>query len=81
MPLFQSTSPHSSAHNSLVRNLGRRYLEVMTKVDRLMPMLETLAIDEVIEVSQLDLQKACRRNRCAKLLARRATLWAAFGFE
>jgi hypothetical protein len=27
------------------------------KVDRLMPMLETLAIDEVIEVAQLDLQK------------------------
>jgi hypothetical protein len=34
------------------------YLELMTKVDRLMPMLETLAIDDVIEVGRLDLQKA-----------------------
>ncbi len=36
----------------------RRYLELMTKVDRLMPMLEPLSIDDVIEVAQLDLGKA-----------------------
>src|SRR5438270_12693544 len=34
----------------------------MTKVDRLMPMLETLAIDDVIEVSRLDLQKALAKK-------------------
>jgi len=42
----------------VISSFGRRYLELMTKVDQLMPMLETLAIDEVIEVAQLDLQKA-----------------------
>ena len=42
----------------VISSFGRRYLELMTKVDRLMPMLETLAIDDVIEVSRLDLQKA-----------------------
>jgi hypothetical protein len=41
---------------------GRRYLELMTKVDQLMPMLETLAIDEVIEVAQLDLQKGLAKK-------------------
>jgi hypothetical protein len=40
----------------------RRYLELMTKVDQLMPMLETLAIDEVIEVAQLDLQKGLAKK-------------------
>jgi len=34
----------------------------MTKVDQLMPMLETLAIDDVIEVAQLDLQKALAKK-------------------
>ena len=42
----------------VISSFGRRYLELMTKVDQLMPMLETLAIDDVIEVAQLDLQKA-----------------------
>ena len=42
----------------VISAFGRRYLELMTKVDRLMPMLETLSIDEVIEVRQLDLRKA-----------------------
>ena len=42
----------------VISSFGRRYLELMTKVDCLMPMLETLAIDDVIEVSRLDLQKA-----------------------
>ncbi len=34
----------------------------MARVDQLMPMLETLAIDEVIEVAQLDLQKALAKK-------------------
>src|SRR5450432_4246185 len=46
----------------VISSFGRRYLELMTKVDQLMPMLETLAIDEVIEVAQLDLQKALARK-------------------
>jgi hypothetical protein len=46
----------------VISSFGRRYLELMTKVDRLMPMLETLAIDDVIEVAQLDLQKALAKK-------------------
>src|SRR5438093_4883934 len=46
----------------VISSFGRRYLELMTKVDQLMPMLETLAIDDVIEVAQLDLQKALARK-------------------
>ena len=46
----------------VISSFGRRYLELMTKVDRLMPMLETLAIDDVIEVSRLDLQKALAKK-------------------
>jgi ribosomal protein L10 len=46
----------------VISSFGRRYLELMTKVDQLMPMLETLAIDEVIEVAQLDLQKALAKK-------------------
>lgn len=37
---------------------GRRYLELLLKVDQLMPMLETLAIDDVIELRELDRRKA-----------------------
>ena len=46
----------------MISPFGRRYLELMTKVDQLMPMLETLAIDEVIEVAQLDLQKGLAKK-------------------
>ena len=46
----------------VISPFGRRYLELMTKVDQLMPMLETLAIDDVIEVAQLDLQKALAKK-------------------
>ena len=46
----------------VISSFGRRYLELMTKVDQLMPMLETLAIDDVIEVAQLDQQKALAKK-------------------
>ena len=46
----------------VISSFGRRYLELMARVDQLMPMLETLAIDEVIGVAQLDLQKALAKK-------------------
>jgi ribosomal protein L10 len=46
----------------VISSFGRRYLELMTKVDQLVPMLETLAIDDVVEVAQLDLQKALAKK-------------------
>jgi len=47
----------------VISPFGRRYLELMTKVDQLMPMLETLAIDEVIEDQvALPLERQCHRS-------------------
>lgn len=41
----------------VLSRFGRRYLALICKVDQLMPMLETLEIDEVIDAKQVDLQK------------------------
>ena len=38
--------------------IGRRLLELIGKVDQLMPMLETMAIDELISESQLNIKKS-----------------------
>lgn len=38
--------------------IGRRLLELIGKIDQLMPMLETLAIDELISESQLNIKKS-----------------------
>jgi hypothetical protein len=38
--------------------LGRLLLEMIGKVDQLMPMLETLCIDEAISTSQLNIEKS-----------------------
>ena len=37
---------------------GRRFLEVLGKLDQLMPLLQTLEIHEVISAQQLDIQRA-----------------------
>ncbi|WP_157691694.1 AcaB family transcriptional regulator [Noviherbaspirillum autotrophicum] len=42
----------------VISTFGRRYLELLTRVDQLMPMLETLAIDGVIGLRELDRRKA-----------------------
>ncbi|QBE66267.1 hypothetical protein [Pseudoduganella lutea] len=42
--------------------LDRRLLELIEKVDQLMPMLETLCIDEVITPSQLLIEKSRNKN-------------------
>ena len=41
----------------MLGKIGRRLLELIGKVDQLMPMLETLAIDELISESQLSIKK------------------------
>lgn len=41
----------------VISPLSRRYLELILKVDQLLPLLETLAIDEVIKPRELDLRK------------------------
>ncbi len=42
----------------VISPLARRYLELMTKVDQLMPVLETLAIDDLLRIRELDERKA-----------------------
>lgn len=42
----------------IISSLGRRYLEVLVKLDQLMPLLQTLEIHEVISTKELDIQRA-----------------------
>lgn len=41
----------------IISTFGRRYMELISKVDLLMPMLETLAIEEVISLKELGVRK------------------------
>lgn len=42
----------------VLSSMGRRYLEVIGKLDQLMPLLQTLEIHEVITTDALDVQRA-----------------------
>lgn len=43
---------------SVLSSTGRRFLEVLCKLDQLMPLLQTLEIHEVISTPQVDSQRA-----------------------
>lgn len=60
----------------VISALARRYLELINKVDQLMPMLETLAIDEIITQKQLGVNKALYK-RSIKIVAMTARRFAA----
>jgi len=60
----------------VISRFGRRYFELMEKVDLLMPMLETLGIYELISQSEVDIQKALFRRR-VRSLAMAARAYAA----
>lgn len=42
---------------------GRRYLEVLSKLDQLMPLLQTLEIHEVITAQAVDIQRAALKRQ------------------
>lgn len=42
----------------VISSMGRRYFELLTKLDQLMPMLQTLEIHEVITPRDADIQRA-----------------------
>lgn len=42
----------------VLSSLGRRYLEVLGKLDQLMPLLQTLEIHEVLSTREVDIQRA-----------------------
>ncbi|MCU0937608.1 MAG: hypothetical protein MUC86_00365 [Burkholderiaceae bacterium] len=47
----------------VISSFGRRYLEALLKLDRLMPMLRTLEIYEVITTSEADKRRAlCKKQ-------------------
>ena len=52
----------------VISSIGRRYLEIFEKLDRLMPMLQTLEIHEVIPEREADIQRA-RGKRIVKQIA------------
>ncbi len=42
----------------IISSSGRRYFEILNKLDQLMPMLQTLEVHEVISASDADIQRA-----------------------
>lgn len=42
----------------IISSSGRRYFEILNKLDQLMPMLQTLEVHEVITTSEADVQRA-----------------------
>ncbi|WP_157271192.1 DUF1845 domain-containing protein [Azohydromonas aeria] len=56
----------------VLSSFGRRYLEVLGRLDRIMPMLQTLEIHDVISVRELDAQRAAlkRQGRGIAIAAR-----------
>lgn len=42
----------------IISSSGRRYFEILNKLDQLMPMLQTLEVHEVITASDADIQRA-----------------------
>jgi hypothetical protein len=60
----------------VLSSLGRRYLEVIGKLDQLMPLLETLEILEVLDQQQVDRQRATAK-RDVKAVSLAARYYAA----
>lgn len=53
----------------ILSSIGRRYFELLNKLDQLMPMLQTLEVHEVITANEADIQRA----RCKRLIRNLAT--------
>lgn len=47
----------------VLSSIGRRYLEVLGKLDQLMPLLQTLEIHEVITTQSVDIQRASLKRQ------------------
>ncbi|WP_226495525.1 DUF1845 domain-containing protein [Ferribacterium limneticum] len=51
----------------VLSSIGRRYLEVLGKLDQLMPLLQTLEIHEVITTQTVDIQRASLKRQVRDL--------------
>lgn len=47
----------------VLSSIGRRYLEILGKLDQLMPLLQTLEIHEVITTQAVDIQRASLKRQ------------------
>lgn len=47
----------------VLSSIGRRYLEVLGKLDQLMPLLQTLEIHEVLSTQEVDIQRALLKRQ------------------
>jgi len=47
----------------IISSTGRRYLELISKLDQVMPLLQTLEIHEVISTQALDIQRATLKRQ------------------
>jgi len=47
----------------VLSSIGRRFLEVLGKLDQLMPLLQTLEIHEVITTQAVDIQRASLKRQ------------------
>ncbi|MDR1461780.1 MAG: DUF1845 domain-containing protein, partial [Azoarcus sp.] len=47
----------------VISSFGRRYLEVIAKLDQLMPLLQTLEIHEVVKPQAVDVQRALLKRQ------------------
>jgi hypothetical protein len=47
----------------VLSSIGRRFLEVLGKLDQLMPLLQTLEIHEVITTQAVDMQRAALKRQ------------------
>jgi len=54
-------------HVHVLSSIGRRYLEVLGKLDQLMPLLQTLEIHEVITTQAVDIQRASLKREARNL--------------
>lgn len=70
--LFQANGITSSAtydtqaleiEVGIISSTGRRYLDLISKLDQLMPLLQTLEIHEVISTQALDIQRATLKRQ------------------
>jgi hypothetical protein len=58
----------------VLSSIGRRFLEVLGKLDQLMPLLQTLEIHEVITTQAVDIQRAGLKRQVRDVANARAKL-------
>ena len=64
-PAWRPTTRCRWTWTRVLSSISRRFLEVLVKLDQLMPLLQTLEIHEVVSAQAVDTQRAGPSARCA----------------